>query len=166
MSAIEEALAESRAAVESLLGSFAAAPWDAPPAPGKWSPAQAVEHVALTYEVSMELVEGKPAIRGIPRPLRWLAGKLLVPRVLRTGRFPKGAKAPPPFQPKQAGATPADGARRLRDCAARFEETVRRLAGGGAGRFDHPFFGRIAVSDYVRLQALHALHHRAAAARG
>lgn len=27
-------------------------------------------------------------------------------------------------------------------------------------RFEHPFFGKIAIADYMRLQALHALHHK------
>jgi hypothetical protein len=33
-------------------------------------------------------------------------------------------------------------------------------AAAGVSSIDHPFFGRLPLTDFVRLQEIHARHHR------
>jgi Protein of unknown function (DUF1569) len=79
--------------------------------------------------------------------------------IVKTGRFKKGAKAPAPFQPTASPASVADLAARLQAAAGAFEVDVEAAARSGRTFVDHPFFGRVTLSDYSRLQATHTRHH-------
>lgn len=130
--------------------------WSAPRAPGKWSAAQVCDHVAKTYEEGRSILCGTCAQKGMPRWARPLLRFLFLNRVLKTGSFPKGTKAPPAFEPS-ANPPPADeNLQRLERAAADFEGEARARDGT---KIDHPVFGRIKVVDYVRLNAIHTRHH-------
>ena len=61
---LKTVLANNREAVADFLNTASAlAPsdWGRPRAPGKWSPGQVTEHVALTYEVSRRILHGTTA---------------------------------------------------------------------------------------------------------
>jgi hypothetical protein len=131
--------------------------WAAPRAPGKWSPAQVCDHVALAYEGGKKLLCGD-CPKGMPRWLRPLIRVVFLAKVLKTGRFPKGSKAPPELQPSAKPPPLDEGLRRLEKAVADFDAEARRRDGA---TIDHPVFGRIKVVDYVRLNALHTTHHRA-----
>lgn len=162
MTEVEPGLEEDRRAVAEFAEKARAVPpdrWDAPRAPGKWSPAQVCEHVAKAYETSCEMLRGEPQ-PGMPRWIRPIIRTLFFNKVLKTGRFPKGAQAPVQFQPT-SGPPPVDqGIKRVEKAAADFAVEARRRGAPGL-TIDHPVFGRIRVTDYVRLNHIHTRHHAA-----
>ena len=153
---------DNREAVGAFITAARAVPqsaWTQPRAPGKWSPGQVTEHVAIAYEVARAILNGTFSGRAAPRPLRPLIRTFVLNPILETGRFRKGTKAPAPFQPTASPASVADLTARLQAAAGAFEVEVEAAARLGRTFLDHPFFGRVALSDYSRLQAIHTRHH-------
>ena len=64
MADVNAVLAANRAAVIDLVAAAerSAATWTTPPAPGKWSPSQVVEHVARGLNEGANIVSGAPSI--------------------------------------------------------------------------------------------------------
>ncbi len=125
--------------------------------PGKWSPSQVVEHVAITLEESGNVVTGVPSkFPSIPRFLRPLV-RLIFNWILKRQAFPKG-KTPAPFDPSAGPATPADARVRLKGAEAKFDQGCRTCA-TGSGDVASTVFGTVPLGDYVRFQALHVRHH-------
>jgi hypothetical protein len=162
MSSLESALAENQAAVNAFIARASAVPataWTRPAGPGKWSPGQVAEHVAISYGISSQVMRGTSTLPAFPRLLRPLIRALFLPKLLRTGAFPKGAKAPKAFQPP---ATPADCdavTGRLKANASQFEKDCRDAVARSSPKVDHPVFGALPVEDYLRVSALHTAHH-------
>jgi hypothetical protein len=153
---------DNRQAVDAFITAARAVPqsaWIRPPAPGKWSPGQVTEHVAIAYELARAILNGTFSGRSAPRFLRPLIRTIVFNPIVKTGRFKKGAKAPAPFQPTASPASVADLAARLQAAAGAFEVDVEAAARSGRTFVDHPFFGRVTLSDYSRLQAIHTRHH-------
>ena len=156
-------LAANRAAVDELLATAerAGAQWTTPRTPGKWSPAQVVEHVARSLEEAGNVVAGKPSkLPSLPGFIRPLAGWFLR-RVVRTGNFPK-AKTNRAMNPTGSTsgvpATPADARARLDSAFATFErECKARVAAGRP--VESPAFGVVSVEEYARFTELHTRHH-------
>ena len=162
MASVKSTIADNRDAVDAFIATARTVPpsaWTTPPAPGKWSPGQVTEHVAIAYERSREILNGKFSGRSMPRALRPLIRILAFNPIIRTGRFRPGVKAPAPFQPTASPASITDLAARLRGAAAAFEADVETAAEEGRTTVNHPFFGRVAIVDYARLQAIHTRHH-------
>jgi uncharacterized damage-inducible protein DinB len=130
--------------------------WRQPRAPGKWSSGQVAEHLALAYEVNRGVLHGNAPMTA-PRWLRPLIRRFLLGPVLRRGRFIPGSKSPRVFRPGPVPAGPAEALSRLASAMAAFEADAAAL---GPTTIDHPFFGRIPLSDFVRLQEIHTWHHR------
>jgi DinB superfamily len=139
---------------------FPDAAWLRPRAPGKWSPAQVTEHVAIAYEVAHAVVAGTYTGRTAPRIIRLVIRAIGFNPILRKGRFPIGTKAPSIFQPGETPGSVSDVTARLEKAAGGFVSAVEAAARRGQPVVDHPFFGRVSLSDYSRLQALHTRHHR------
>lgn len=160
---LDSALAANRAAIEELLiaAEAAHAHWTTPRAPGKWSPRQVLEHVALALEEGANVVAGRPSkLPTLPALVRPLA-RLFFARTLRTGKFPKAktSKEMDPALAAPAGpASPADARARLESALAAFERACRDRAAQGAD-VASPAFGQVSVADYARFTALHTRHH-------
>ena len=158
MNDLETVLAANRAAVDDLMATAERAEWDTPRAPGKWSAAQVVEHVARSFEEAANAVANRPTkLPTLPRFVRPIAGWLFR-GVLRTGRFPK-SKTSRALNPMSSDATPstaAEGRKRLDAALALFEQECRARAGLPV---HHISFGRISVEEYVRFAELHTRHH-------
>ena len=163
MADIDTALAASRDAVEQMIraGEQSGAAWNAPRAPGKWSPSQIVEHIARGLEEGANGVAGRPS--KIPNPpavvrllIRPIAG-FMFKRVLRKGTFPSGFKAHKMMNPASGPATPAEGRIRLETAYQEFDEACRRIAADG--RPATTGFGLVPVQDFVRFNELHTRHH-------
>lgn len=164
MSDLEMAIADNHKAVEEFTATaraIDAARWSAPRAEGKWSTAQIVEHIALTYEYSRAVLNNNPPGPAAPRLLRPLVRRFVVTPVLKSGSFKRKAKAPTMFQPSSSPDTPGDLLSRLETALRAFEEDVRAAQHAGRATLEHPFFGTMPVTDYLRFQAIHARHHRA-----
>jgi hypothetical protein len=159
MADVNDALAANRAAVNDLVAAAerSATTWTTPPAPGKWSPSQVVEHVARGLEEGANVVAGTPSIPMPSAFLRPLA-RLVFKRVLKKGAFPNGFKAHKAMNPTSGPATPAEARVRLEGAYARFDQECRRRAASGQ-HLVSTGFGTVSVEDLVRFNAIHTRHH-------
>ncbi|MBA3260308.1 MAG: DUF1569 domain-containing protein [Gemmatimonadales bacterium] len=160
MADLQAALHTHHQAVEAFLaaaGAVPAAQWGQPRLPGKWSPGQVAEHLALAYEVNRGVLHGRAPGASAPRLLRPLIRRFALGPVLRRGRFIPGSKSPKAFQPSTSPPPPDVLLARLQAAMEAFESdaTVFRTT-----TLDHPFFGRLSLVDFVRLQEIHTEHHR------
>ena len=85
---------------------------------------------------------------------------MIVGRTLKAGRFTRKGRAPGIFQPAAAPPSAAVVLPRLDAAAAGFANDIRSGHPEARHYVRHPFFGRLPTIDYVRLQAIHARHHR------
>jgi hypothetical protein len=157
---VDSALAGLRQSVSNLATAAErlAGRWSEPAAPGKWSPAEIIEHVSRTLEESARAAAGEPsAFPTVPAPLRWIVRTMFFNRVLKNGAFPK-ARAPKALVPIGGPATPADGRRRLEAAFAAFDRACRKPS--ATGRVPTTAFGMVAIADYARFQEIHTRHHQ------
>ena len=159
MADVNDVLAANRAAVLDLVAAAerSAATWTTPPAPGKWSPIQVVEHVAGGLEEAANVLSGAPSLPMPPAFLRPLA-RLYFNWILKKGVFPKGWKAHKALNPATGPATPAQARVRLEGALARFDQECRRRAASGQHHVSSGF-GTVSLEDLVRFSALHTRHH-------
>ncbi len=156
---INAALADNHAAVDDLIAAAerSESVWTAPRAPGKWSPSQVVEHVALSLEQAGNAAVGLPSdFPTAPRLVRPLI-RVMFRRMLRKQWFPKG-KTVAGFDPSVGPATPAEARVRLEGATTKFDKECRTCAADG-GKVASTVFGTVPLEDYVKFQALHTRHH-------
>jgi len=161
MNDLAEALRQNRAAVAELLAAAegAHAEWAQPPAPGKWSPAQLVEHVARALEQSGRVIAGQPSdFPTFPRLVRPVLRGIFFNKVLKRGRFPGGARTNTALDPATGPATPAEARVRLEAALGTLEQAARSR-GAGEQRANSTIFGWVPLPDYVMFQAIHTRHH-------
>lgn len=132
--------------------------WEQPVAPGKWSPGQIAEHLALTYDIARQILHGTSSIPALPAPLRPLL-RWFVFRSIKKGRFPTGGKALKAFAPADRAGDRDTILRRVSASADSFAADFTAAAAGGRTSLVHPAFGKLALSDYVLLNDLHTRHH-------
>ena len=162
MTEIETAIADNRAAVEEFVAAARgvdAASWNTPRGEGKWSPAQIAEHLAIVYEYNRKVILGT-AGKGAPAFLQPLARWFIVTKTLKAGAFTRKGRAPGIFQPTSTPAAATAILTRLANAVSGFENDIRSGHPEGRHTVAHPFFGRLPTTDYLRLQAIHARHHR------
>jgi len=164
MTELETSIADNRAAVNEFVAtarSLDGARWTTPRAPGAWTPAQIVEHVAIVYEYSRDVTLGKPQSRSLPGFLRPLLRRFVVDSALKAGKFTRKGKAPGMLKPSAALASVSEAVERLEAAVTGFEAAIRSGHPEARHFVAHPFFGKVATTDYLRFQALHTRHHRA-----
>jgi Protein of unknown function (DUF1569) len=128
--------------------------------PGKWSCAQILEHLLLSYTATTKgaqtaLQTGKP-LGGQPR----LKDRLATFYVARMGFLPSGRTAP-----KQA--TPMNGTgvaslRQFNDALVAMDATLsdaEKRFGSAVKILDHPILGPLSAKDWRRVHRTHARHH-------
>ena len=167
MTEIETQIADNRAAIEEFIAAARAidpAAWMTPRAEGAWSPAQIAEHLVKTYEYNRTIVAGTA-----PQPIPWivrpvlqrLARGIVVDSTLKAGRFTRKGRAPAIFRPSGA-PPPTDVLLGRLDAAVRgLESDLRSRHPEARHTIAHPIFGTIPTERWIRLQAIHARHHRA-----
>ncbi len=159
MTTIDSVLAASREAAERLItdAEATASAWAMPPARGKWSPSQIVEHVARSFDGSVQMAAGLPsAFPRVPAPIRPIV-RVMFRRIVKTAWFPRG-RTTKAMNPLAGPPTPADGRARLAAAHDRFEAACRDLAARGAP-MRTTMFGAVPVEDFVRFLELHTRHH-------
>ena len=160
MTDIDAALKASRAAVEQMieLSEQAGAGWSRSPLPGKWSPSQIVEHVAMSLEESARVACGQPSkFPRLPALVHPVVRAVFFRRVLKKAAFPK-AKTNAAMNPAAGPPTPAAGRARLEAAHAEFDASCRALASRNAP-IKTTIFGAVPVADYVRFMEVHTRHH-------
>jgi len=163
MTTLDDRIRENRDAVDRFVAAAELLPatqWNRETAPGKWSPAQIAEHVAISYELSAAAMRGAFPGTAAPRFLRPVIRTFFLKPVLKSGRFARAAKAPKPFEPTAAPAASEVVLPRVRMASAALEQAITAEARAGRDTMDHPFFGSVSLADYVQLQAIHTSHHR------
>jgi hypothetical protein len=127
---------------------------------GKWSSAEVLEHLALTYSGTVKglraaLQSNAPSVR----PATWKE-RFSAQLVVGVGYFPSGREAPRQVRPResdpqqildkiQANLSELDQA--LEECEQRF--------GGKAVVLVHPVLGPISLHEWRKFHRVHCLHH-------
>ncbi len=153
----------------SIASAFAAAAeavepeaWFRPRGEGKWSPAQIADHLIRTYDVLLREVRGGAGMKIRTRPWMRIALKLLyMPKILRGGRFPEKAPAPPEIRPAKELSELLDqksAVALFRQRAAELDAAVQERPGS---KITHAYFGTHDAALGVLFCARHIEHHRA-----
>jgi DinB superfamily len=127
---------------------------------GKWSIAEILEHLALTYsgtKLAFDrcLQSGKPSAR-TPNA----ADRVRAFVVTRLGYLPSGGQAPPGTRPKGAPLDdiPPDLGNKIRLMDESIAESERRF-GADAKILDHPILGPFTPGEWRRFHFVHGRHH-------
>jgi DinB superfamily len=167
MTEIETLIADHRAAIDEFIAAartYDAATWTTPRAPGAWSPAQIAEHLAVVYEYNRKVATGT-APDPIPRLFRPLvqpfARRIVVDNTLKAGRFTRKGRAPEFFRPSAVPPASSVVLARLDAAVRGLESDLRSRHPEARHTIAHPIFGTIPTTSWIRLQAIHARHHRA-----
>lgn len=132
---------------------------------GKWSAAQVLEHLAITYVSTVKglqrvLDAGAPP--PVPRTLAHLFRKLVVVDI---GYFPHGRKAPAFTMP--SGMEGEEALRTIREYLPRMDAVIseceRRFGGRVIG--PHPVIGPLTATEWRKFHLIHARHHMKQIAR-
>lgn len=158
------ALDEQQAALDAYLDAaqrLSDAAWTQPYAPGKWTPAEITEHLAMVYRVFIGEVNGGPAMKLKLTPLyRRVLRLLMLPHMLYHRTFPRSARAPRELRPDAAVLQPkADALAEMRALGERFAGEADRARAGGWNHVTHPYFGEIDLTRGMRLCTVHLEHH-------
>jgi hypothetical protein len=159
----QQAVAEHEAAIEACIAASRRVPdskWNLAHAEGKWSPAQHVEHVGLSYQMVIDALSGNPPRARLGRMRQLVLRTFVLPKILRTNVFREGVPAPRETRPPGAPQERADVEELLRARAARCIEALLASNRRGA-RVQHPYFGPLPLLDMLRLGTSHARHHTA-----
>ena len=137
--------------------------WLAPREEGKWSPAEVVEHISLSYEVLLRELSGGG---GMAIRTKWWQQILLkltiVPGILRGRPFPKGARAPRETRPALSTTDQTAAVDKMREKSAEFDRQLAAIhASGRRVQLTHAYFGRASLRHAVIVCARHIQHHRA-----
>lgn len=148
-------------AVADAASSIPPSAWLVPRAEGKWSPAEEVQHLLLTYDTVQRELEGGPGMKVLTKWWQRLLLRLfLVPKLLRGGPFPKNARAPREVRPVPPAGTQDETVALLRARALEFEKTADAARHRGAS-VTHAYFGTADVTTGVLLCTRHMQHHLA-----
>jgi uncharacterized damage-inducible protein DinB len=137
--------------------------WDVPRAPGKWSPAQEVKHIVLSYEAfTRDLGGGEPMKLVGTRWKRLLWRVLGLTSILWLKRLPKGARAPREARPPEGAIDQETLLAELRARTDEFEIVFREAwETAPARKLTHPYFGGLTLTDALELARVHTRHHAA-----
>lgn len=145
-------------------GRMAPDSWQRARVPGKWTAAAVVLHVCRAYELGRDAAAGGASMRLKVSPSAALISRMLIlPVVLATHRFPRGARSPREVLPDtgEASLLLHDVAvRRLHQAAEQAAEELRRAAARRpVPRVTHAYFGPLAPLATLRLLSAHTAHH-------
>jgi DinB superfamily len=132
--------------------------WTLSRAEGKWSPAQQLEHVGLSYQMVYDALNGKPPRARLGRVKQFLLRTFLLPKILRTDRFREGVPAPRELRPVSPTHDRVALEDLLRTRAATCLEMVLATNRPGAHVL-HPYFGPLPLLSMLRLGTSHTRHH-------
>jgi len=145
--------------IDSALAGMPKERWNAHP-PGKWSTAEILEHLCLTYTGTTKgfgrvLEAGKPQVT----PATWRQrGRSLI--VLGLGYLPSGRESPPFARPRglaketvaeQIGANISEMDAIMQSCESKLGRSTKVL--------DHPILGPLTVAQWRKFHLVHGLHH-------
>lgn len=163
MADLQAVITADRQAVGAFVAAARSVPpaqWATPRAPGKWSPGQVTEHVALTYEQSRRMLLGTFTGRSFPRVKQLLARWIFLPLLFKRGDFGKGGARGPAFiRPSESPASPGVLLARLEAAVGDLETDLIAASAARRRHVDHPIFGRMPLADLLHFLMIHTQHH-------
>lgn len=159
----QEAAGRHAAALDAFVARAAAVEtgaWNARAAEGKWTPAQVVEHVRLTYDIAVRELEGGGGLR--VRTSWWLRPLLRLTylrNILASGRVPQGARAPREARPGDGPFDQAATLAALRASSQQFVALLEPVWHRNGAVLTHHIFGRLGAREAFRFMAVHTGHH-------
>jgi hypothetical protein len=156
---MDRRLDKLKQSLESALEGMSSEQWSWHP-PGKWSAAEILEHLYLTYTGTIKgfervMTSGKPLASRAS-----MAHRVRTLVVVGLGHMPAGVKAPAVALPKglpaekvrsEFGAKIGEMDAIIAQCEARFGRQVRVL--------DHPILGPLTAPQWRKLHVVHGRHH-------
>lgn|SRR6266567_5031271 len=129
-------------------------------AEGKWSPAEILEHLNLSYSGTIKgldrcLQSGSTTASSDRSRMRWQ--RLIL---IRGGYFPRGRQSPPRVQPR---GTPAEQVTaEILENVARLDGVIQQCEtrfGRGKPLADHPVLGPLTATEWRKFHLVHGKHH-------
>lgn len=161
MTELDQMIDQHREITAAILARARAIPadrWTVPRAPGKWSPAQVVEHITKSYEGHRKLTQG--VVTGKSGIKEWVARTFFLPRLFKAGDFTQdGLKSPKFIVPNDVPASASELLPRLEAAAAGLETDLRAAAAKGQAKVTHTFFGPLSLADMLHFVVIHTRHH-------
>lgn len=159
----DSAAAEHQRAVQQFLLAARAVPasdWERSMTHEKWSPAQVAEHLRLTYVVVGQQLAGGAGIRvRAPWWLRFVLRRRILPRILSTGVFPVGARAPSELRPSAGPFEREPVLSALAVAANAAEAATARAWDNPSPSMTHHVFGGLRAPTALLLLTVHTAHH-------
>ncbi len=156
-------LADHRAAVReyaAAAGRLDTQAWLRPLGQNRWSPALITEHLMLSIGAFTADAAGRAHMAVILGPWkRFVARTIFLRRMLKTGEFPAGARAPRETRPSSSPQPQAEALAALDRAVTDLEITVNAHPDPAHCQITHPYFGRLPLPMSIRLLELHARHH-------
>ena len=113
---------------------------------GNWSLGQVCNHLATTFQGSVEGFGHK-----VSWPLRKLVAPFFLRSLLKSRTMPEGIRIPKKVLPKP-DLEPRAEAEALRAAIAFYQARAESLA-------EHPFFGKLSRADWTSIHEIHCSHH-------
>lgn len=127
-------------------------------APGKWSAAEVLEHLYLTYTGTIKGFERAASGQHFPSKPSWRqrATRFIV---LGLAHMPAGREAPGNTRPR--GFAPDKILGEIGAKIAEMDEVIQRCEQSlGSGRLlDHPILGPLTATQWRKFHLVHGLHH-------
>jgi DinB superfamily len=134
--------------------------WNQPVAAAKWTPAEIVSHLIESYRVLRGELAGAPGMQLRLGPMkRWLLRRTVLPRILSTGNFPAGARAPRETRPGNSAPEREFALRTLNQEAEGFVTELSKQAKVRRVRLTHAYFGSMSARQSLQLATVHTRHH-------
>ena len=126
---------------------------------GKWSSAQILEHLTLTFSGTVRGMQRVLASDGLGPQKRTLKQRLAAVVVADLGYFPSGRKAPAMTVPSAGDphAAVENILRNLTEMDAILYEVEKKK--GPNARIPHPVIGPLKVAQWRRFHLIHTKHH-------
>src|SRR5258708_16118551 len=163
----QTAVAEHEAAIEACIAAARRVDdddWTLSRSEGKWSPAQQLEHVGLSYQMVYDALNGRPPRARLGPMKQFLLRTFVLPKILMTDKFRAGVPAPGELRPLSPNQARSALEELLRTRSATCLEAVLAANHPGA-RVLHPYFGPLPLLSMLRLGTSHTRHHTVILAR-
>lgn len=133
--------------------------WEHGP-PGKWTPAQIVEHLALGLSLSADTFKARKHHAPMSRRPRTPAEKIAKLFIFGFRWFPPGRKAPERTTPA-TGVTRVDAEQHFLAALEAWDQVDRALLPERRTNLfvKHPRMGDLTVEEWMRFHMIHARHH-------
>ena len=126
---------------------------------GKWSAAEVLEHLTLTFvgtAKGMQRVSAAGVDGGTKPTLKQRASVFVVTRL---GYFPSGRKSPEMVDPKTS--EPKTAVPRILEALTNMDGVLREVEqkAGKAAKIPHPILGPLTIAEWKKFHRIHTKHH-------